>query len=265
MEYFLFLAISFSASAAGAVCGIGGGVIIKPVLDLCGLAGVSEISFLSGCTVLAMSCCSVFKSLCSGESRVSFQTATPLAVGSAAGGVLGSQIFKLIRAMFGNQNAAGAVQAGCLAVITAGTLVYAVYKQRIRTYKVKSKAVCLVIGTVLGLMSSFLGIGGGPINLVVLFFFFGMDTKAAAQNSLYIILFSQLANLLTTLVTRSVPQFDMGALVLMTAGGIGGGAAGRRINRKMDNKAVDRLLLCLTAVIICISIYNTWKYARLIL
>lgn len=109
------------------------------------------------------------------------------------------------------------------------------------------------------------GIGGGPINLVVLFFFFSMDTKAAAQNSLYIILFSQLANLLTTLITRSVPQFGMGALVLMAAGGIGGGAAGRRINRKMNDKAVDRLLLCLTAVIICISIYNTWKYARLIL
>ena len=42
----------------------------------------------------------------------------------------------------------------------------------------------------LGILSSFLGIGGGPINLVVLFFFFSMDTKTAAQNSLYTILFS---------------------------------------------------------------------------
>ena len=120
----------------------------------------------------------------------------------------------------------------------------------------------LVIGMVLGLMSSFLGIGGGPINLVVLFYFFSMDTKTAAQNSLYIILFSQITNLLTTLVTRSVPEFSLLALALMVAGGIGGGIAGRALNKKMDNKAVDKLFLCLMAVIIGISVFNTWQYAR---
>ena len=71
-------------------------------------------------------------------------------------------------------------------------------------------------------MSSFLGIGGGPINLVVLFYFFSMETKTAAQNSLYIILFSQITSLLTTLITHSVPEFTLPALVLMIAGGIGG-------------------------------------------
>ena len=131
----------------------------------------------------------------------------------------------------------GAVQGGCLALVTLGTLVYTIYKEKIKTYHVENKAVCLVIGGVLGLMSSFLGIGGRPINLVVLFFFFSMDTKTAAQNSLYIILFSQFASLLTTLITRSVPSFPFVALVLMVAGGIGGGAVGRSINRKMDNKA----------------------------
>ena len=191
-----------------------------------------------------------------------FQTGTPLAIGAAAGGVLGNQIFKLIKAMFENQNAVGAVQAGCLALVTLGTLVYTVRKEKIKTYEVENKAVCLIIGGVLGLMSSFLGIGGGPINLVVLFFFFRMDTKTAAQNSLYIILFSQFASLLTTLITRSVPTFHAAALVLMVAGGIGGGAVGRSINRKMDNKAVDKLFLCLMAVIIFISLYNTWKYAQ---
>ena len=48
--------VSFLASTAGAICGIGGGVIIKPVLDLFQMASVSTISFLSGCTVLSMSC-----------------------------------------------------------------------------------------------------------------------------------------------------------------------------------------------------------------
>lgn len=40
MEYLLFLIVNFLASVVGAICGIGGGVIIKPVLDLFGLASV---------------------------------------------------------------------------------------------------------------------------------------------------------------------------------------------------------------------------------
>lgn len=47
MSVLLYLVVSFLASVIGAICGIGGGVIIKPVLDLCGLASVSTISFLS--------------------------------------------------------------------------------------------------------------------------------------------------------------------------------------------------------------------------
>lgn len=38
-----------------------GAVIIKPVLDAVGVMSVSSISFLSGCTVLAMSVVSVYK------------------------------------------------------------------------------------------------------------------------------------------------------------------------------------------------------------
>ena len=44
----VFFLVALGASAVGAVCGIGGGVIIKPVLDLLHLETVSAISFLSG-------------------------------------------------------------------------------------------------------------------------------------------------------------------------------------------------------------------------
>lgn len=40
--------VSFLASTAGAICGIGGGVIIKPVLDLFQMASVSHDKFLIG-------------------------------------------------------------------------------------------------------------------------------------------------------------------------------------------------------------------------
>ena len=45
---FIFFAVSILSCTAGSICGIGGGVIIKPVLDATGIMGVSSISFLSG-------------------------------------------------------------------------------------------------------------------------------------------------------------------------------------------------------------------------
>ena len=257
----IFFLVALGASAVGAICGIGGGVVIKPVLDLLHLETVSTISFLSGCTVLTMSCYSVGKSLLAGEKRVSLDVGTPLAVGAAAGGLLGSQLFALARRMSDNPNRVGAVQAACLAVITVGTLLYTLNKARIPTGRVRNRLACAVIGLALGCMSSFLGIGGGPINLVVLYFFFSMDTKTAAANSLYIILFGQLFSLFATLAADTVPPFRPLVLVLMVAGGIGGGMIGRVLNKRMDDRLVDRLFIVLMAVIIAISIFNSIRYA----
>ncbi len=255
-----FFIVSFLASIAGAICGIGGGVIIKPVLDLFQLESVTTISFLSGCTVLSMSCYSVGRSLLSRERLVKMDTGTPLALGAALGGVAGKQMFSAVKAMFADPNAVGAVQAWCLALVTLATLVYTLNKAKIRTCRLTSPLACVGIGLVLGILSSFLGIGGGPINLVVMYYFFGMDTKTAAANSLYIILFSQIASLAATLVSGSVPSFRIVTLVLMVAGGIGGGIAGRWLNKRMDNRAVEKLFVGLMVVIVCISVYNGYQY-----
>ena len=100
----IFFIVSLLSSTVGAICGIGGGVIIKPVLDLLHLETVTTISFLSGCTVLSMTCNSVGRSMLAGERRVALRTGTPLAVGAAIGGLLGKQLFTVIRGFFANQN-----------------------------------------------------------------------------------------------------------------------------------------------------------------
>ena len=258
--YVIFGAVSFLASVAGAVCGIGGGVLIKPMLDAFGVLSVASISFLSGCSVLAMSCYSVMKARLSGSSLVDTKTGTPLAVGAALGGVTGKMMFQYISSLAADKNQVGAVQAVCLFIITFGTIVYSLKKDKIKTHQVRNIWGCTAIGLVLGIFSSFLGIGGGPINLVVLFFFFSMETKTAAQNSLYIILFSQAASLANTLITRTVPEFEAGLLVLMVAGGILGGAGGRIVSRRMDSIMVNNLFIGLMIVIMLICVYNLVQF-----
>lgn len=251
----LFFVVAFLSSIVGAICGIGGGVVIKPVLDMLQMGAPATINFLSGCTVLSMSLYSVSKALRSGDSKVEMSTGTPLALGAALGGVVGKEMFSAVKAFFDGSPMVGGVQAVALGIITLGTLLYTLNKSRIKTRTTSNKLVCLVIGLLLGIMSSFLGIGGGPINLVVLTFFFSMDTKTAAANSLYIILFSQMASLIATLIS-GVPEFRIPALILMVAGGIGGGIVGRKLNKKMDNRAVDKLFIGLMVLIVGICVYN---------
>ena len=57
--------------------------IQKPLMDALGIAGVAEISFLSGCTVLSMSCYTEIKSLTSEEKTLDLRIATPFALGAA--------------------------------------------------------------------------------------------------------------------------------------------------------------------------------------
>jgi len=256
----LFFVVSFLTSIAGAICGIGGGVVIKPTMDMFGFASVSTISFLSGCTVLAMSFYNVSKNFMAGDGGIELKTGTPLVLGAVVGGIIGKQVLILAKGLFDIPNRIGALQAGCLAILTLGTLIYTINKMRIKTYQIENTLLCALIGLLLGFLSSFLGIGGGPINLVALYFFFSMNIKKAAQNSLYIILFSQISSLAATLWSRSVPEFTILQLVFMVAGGILGGMVGRRLNTKMDETAVGRLFQILMIIIILISIYNVYQY-----
>ena len=248
MKTFFFLVVSLTASTLGAICGIGGGVIIRPLLDALHMGSIAEISFLSGCAVLAMSLYSVCRNLHSRSAGVAF------------GGVAGKKLFDLAQMAFSAPAVAGGLQATVLAIITLGTLCYVQRKPRIQTLHVQGILPCVTIGGALGALSSFLGIGGGPINLVVLHYYFSMDSKRAASNSLYIILFSQIASIITAALSRTIPECSPASLCWMIAGGIGGGILGRRINKKIDNSAVDRMFSAVLLLIAAISIGNAWKY-----
>lgn len=256
----VFFLVSFLSSVAGSICGIGGGVIIKPVLDALGVMSVTIISFLSGCTVLAMSLVSVYKNLKNKTARLEVKTATALAVGAAIGGAAGKSMFRALKGAVGNENLVGLAQALVLILLTLGTLLYMICKKRIQTMRCRQIWLCVVIGLILGILSSFLGIGGGPMNLAVLSYFFSMSSKEAALSSLYIIMFSQITSLAGTIATGTIPEVPLFYPAIMAAGGILGGMAGSRINRKIDEERVNRLFLVLMVVIIAINVYNGAKF-----
>ncbi|MBD5472746.1 MAG: sulfite exporter TauE/SafE family protein [Lachnospiraceae bacterium] len=261
MKFLVIILVCFFSSIVGSICGIGGGVIIKPVLDATGLMPVTTISFLSGCTVLSMSFVSLYKNLkAPGDSSFDRVFASVLAFGAVIGGILGKDLYQDLIGKLPNTDGVGAVQSAVLAVITLGTLVYTLFKKRIPTRRISNKLTVLLIGIFLGVLSSFLGIGGGPVNLVALSYFFSMAAKQSAMYSIYTILFSQISSLLFTLWKGTVPPFQLPMLLLMILCGIFGGYAGSKINRRLDDHMVDKLFTGIMSLIIGICFSNILRY-----
>ena len=256
MQYLWIIPVTLLASMLGAVCGIGGGVVIKPVLDAMGLMSVATVSFLSGCTVLCMTLYSVVMNLATKSIPVRMRISVSISFGAAIGGIIGKNGFQMVRNLSENKEAVGAVQAGCLFVLTFGTLLYTLNKQKIHTKQIENCCISVLIGLVLGVFSSFLGIGGGPFNLVFLSFFFSMETKEAAQTSLLIIMFSQITSLGSTVLGDQVPDFQWEVLAGMAGMGILGAILGRKLNKKISSQAVDKMFIGITVVIMCICVYN---------
>lgn len=260
MSIILFI-VSLVSSLIGAISGIGGGVIIKPILDSMGIMSVSTISFLSGCTVLTMTITSLIRNKKNkGGTNINYGVTFYLAIGSALGGVIGKVLFDMIKNNVSSENIIGLIQSIILLIINIVIIFYMKNKSNINTLKINNKSICILMGLSLGVISSFLGIGGGPLNIALLYYFLSMSAKESAINSLFIIFFSQVTSLVTTLLTRNIPEFDFIFLVLMCSGGVLGAIAGSRLSKKMDDSKTEKFFMLVLFILIFINIFNIIKF-----
>ncbi len=260
MIFLICYLVTFFACGIGTICGMGGGIIIKPVLDATGVMTVNTITFLSGCTVIAMTCWSVGKTFLKKESVIDTRNTTFLAVGAAIGGLIGKQLYVMTASLFSNPDTAGGIQACLLLAATFATFLYTLKKDKIKSRQVQSGTAGIAIGLALGILGSFLGIGGGPFNVAVLYYFFSMPTKKATQNSLYIVLFSQVASTFKTVAFDKIPDFNWIILIGMMLCGVLGSEMGRRVNKRIDDRQATYLFEGAMILIMCINIFNIFKF-----
>lgn len=258
MEFVYFI-ISAMASFVGAISGIGGGIIIKPLMDSLGTMSVSIISFLSGCTVLTMCTVSLIRNR-KEETKINMDITLYLAIGACIGGILGKELFDRSRIIFGNDDLVGMTQSILLLLINLAIILYIKNKDKIKTYDVKDKKICVLIGLGLGMLSSFLGIGGGPLNIAAIYYFFSMKPKETALNSLFIIFFSQISSLLMTIITNSIPNFGVMILVVMCFGGVLGAIYGSHRSKKMNDNITQQFFSKVLILLVFINIFNIIKF-----
>lgn len=250
----LYFIIAICATTVGAATGMGGGVIIKPILDVMGGFDSKTIGVLSSVTVLAMAVVSVGKHVYA-KSKVDFKTAVPLAIGSSIGGYAGNAALDRIAAGFENYQVK-IIQNGVLAALIILVLLYMLNKQKIKGLALRGYAAVAAVGLLLGIFSSFLGIGGGPINVALIIFTLSLDTKSAAICSLVTILFAQISKLGVIAFTEGFAQYDLSALPFMVLGAVLGGFIGAQISSRLPEKRVEVLFNATQVLVFGICIYN---------
>ncbi len=290
----LYFLVALGASIVGAISGIGGGVIIKPVLDAVSQFDSVVIGMLSAFSVLSMAVTSVIKHAIN-KTPFDKKTTVFLGIGAILGGIAGDLIFNYIQSN-SNDNVVKVAQGVALILLLAFVLLYMNVirkKQQAKqeaeqqaeskeTYDEQSDTqhsdnaqegnvpvatkkrlannpvIIIPIGLALGMVSSFIGIGGGPINIAILCFVFRMDMKSATINSLVLIVFSQTAKIVRTAISGTFATIEMPwvLVALMVAGAVIGGFIGTIINKRVSNIALLIVYNVALLSIVAINIYN---------
>lgn len=106
--YIIYFIVSLFFCIIGSIGGIGGGFIIKPIVSAFGTLGIREVSFLSACTVLAMTIMTLIRSR-KFDVKIDKRKSTILAIGAVIGGIIGKIIFQKIGESYGNFKIVGGI------------------------------------------------------------------------------------------------------------------------------------------------------------
>lgn len=250
MQYLIYIFIITFATALGSLSGMGGGVIIKPSLDYLSFTNLEHINFYSSLAVLSMSIMSIGKRYYK-KDRIPLLRLVSIGLSSIVGGVIGSNIFYHSTSNYSDDKVKLAQ-----IIIVVILLILAVCYNNFFEFKFnfKNELIYILASLGLGIVSTFLGIGGGPINVSLFILLFGIDIKKATLYSLATIMFSQLSK--NILDIPHLGNFNLYPLIVIIPSAIIGANIGTYFNLKMKNKSINIVYTVITVSVILLNLYN---------
>lgn len=256
MKGIIYFLVIIMANTIGAISGMGGGVIIKPVLDFVGMDVVATVSFYSAVAVFTMSIVSTLRQIKNGV-VIDKRVAPFLAIGSLVGGSVGNLVFKFLLRTMQNDGLVKLIQISLMLITLIFVLAYNYFGWK--SFEWKAEYTYILCGFIAGFLSSLLGIGGGPINVSLLMLCFGMPIKLATVYSIIIIFAAQAANLTTIGLGEGFSQYDLSLLYFIVPGAIMGGIIGASLSKILPEAKVKIIFNVVVIGVICINVYNGWK------
>jgi len=238
IEQLWLIPLGFAAGILGSMIGLGGGVIVVPVLTFLGFpptvaASNSLFAALSNATASTISY--------SKQKRIEYSLGIKLGLLSVPGTVLGAVISTdvapdIFKILFG--------------FVLIASSVYIFLRKKIETKEkiISKQMIVFAIGASFfaGIISSFFGIGGGIIFVPLMVVGMGMAMKKAAPTSQMILLFASLSGVVVHSFLGHPDFLQSGFLAI---GSFVGGLVGARLS--IDIK--ERYLQILVSVVILIA------------
>jgi len=249
----LYSIVIFLACVLGSIVGLGGGLFVRPIFETIGYHNVLNIAFFSSTAIFTMAAVSTVKKLKDGT-KFDPKIAILFSLGAVLGGILGNLFLEHLVQIFRSEAQVQMVQI----VLTVLVLILSLILTANKTlrYNIESKWICLVFGVLLGSVYTFLGIGGGVLNVPLLMIFFGLAFKEATAYSIVNILFAHLSRLLTMGLTLGYSYFDLPVLLYVIPAAALGGLIGTRLNKAFSESTVKRMFLATVSAMIALNVVN---------
>ena len=242
----------------GSLSGLGGGVIIKPVLDTLFFSRLplAEINLLSSLTVFVMAVLSTVKAHQS-DVQLDKKIILPLSISSGIGGLLGDTLFQKFLRIF-PEELCRHFQSRALLFLMVSLLILHLFSEKIPARSIRNVWATALCGLCLGTASSFFGIGGGPLNVVVLTLLFHLEKRQCVFGSLSIIMFAQGIKLVNSILIQQL-WFSSGLLpVWMVIGGILGGWIGSRSALLVSERKIGHIFSMAMVFVIILNLANSF-------
>jgi len=231
IEELWLIPLGFVAGVLGSMIGLGGGIIVVPVLTFAGFSptlAASNSLFAAFSNAIA-STISYHK-----QKRIEYSIGLKLGLLSIPGTIIGAYIsadvtpgiFKILFALI---------------LIASSVYIFLKRKFESKSSNTSKQLMILVVGASFfaGIISSFFGIGGGIIFVPLMVVALGMGMKNAAPTSQLILLFASFSGLVTHSILGHPDFFQS---LLLSIGAFGGGLVGARISLELRERGLKILV-----------------------
>lgn len=257
-QMIIHILVVLVATIAGSSVGLGGGVVIKPLLDMFTSSPTATINFYSSVAVFTMAVVSVSKQI---KQHFKFDKTKlfSVAAGAVIGGIVGQNLLQLIIRTF-SSHTVRVVQSVLLFITLLLVLLYSLNRSRLKSFHVSNVWIIIILGFLLGTLSVFLGIGGGPINVAAMMLLFSFDMKASAVYSVGIIFFSQITKLIMVCLPGHHVAFTWPLMISVIISAVIGGYIGTLINRKFDSSRLSTIYNVLIGILLLVTLVNVVRF-----
>jgi len=242
-ENLWLIPLGFVAGVIGSIVGLGGGIVIVPVLTILGIPHTlaSSSSLFAAFSNSVASTASYAK-----QKRIDYKNGFRLGLFSIPGTILGavlsgqttSDVFKIL---FG--------------IVLVASCYYLYVKRNLDSKQTGLSAKMLAVSSVIsffaGILSSFFGIGGGIVFVPLMIIGLSIAVKNATATSQLILLFSSASGMITHAL---LGHADFEYAVLLSTGAFAGGLVGARLSLEIKESKI-RILIVVVILIAAVKLF----------